>query len=182
MMPQGFDIPQWQGAAGIAVPFGNLPHRGCYKAKWRYFAPRFGLAWRMFGTNRTVLRAGAGLTYDQEFGILRARVMRPNVGAINHNSVRGAAVPTLISGQRIHLPQNTVQSTQTACWSRATTGPAYFSELDWQEGQVYSYNLMIQHELFQGTKWEIGYVGNQGGTFVRSVPSTWPCPKVMWFL
>ena len=21
---------------------------------------------------------------------------------------------------------------------------------------------MIQHELFQGTKWEIGYVGNQG--------------------
>ena len=38
----------------------------------------------------------------------------------------------------------------------------YFSELDWEEGQIYSYNLSLQHEVFQGTKLEIGYVGNQG--------------------
>ena len=60
----------------------------------------------MFGTNRTVLRAGAGLTYDQEFGILRARVMRPNVGVINLPAVRGEAVPSLISGIRLNLPRH----------------------------------------------------------------------------
>ena len=161
MMPLNFDIAQWQGPEGIAVQFDNLPHRGCFKAKWRYFAPRFGLAWRMFGTNRTVLRAGAGLTYDQEFGILRARVMRPSVGAIDHEVNRGFLTPELITGKRLSVPLQAgtledgvlVQSTYRTC---------YFSELDWQEGQVYSYNLAIQHELFQGTKWEVAYVGNQG--------------------
>ena len=162
MMPQNFDIAQWEGAVGIAVPFDNLPHRGCYKAKWRYFAPRFGLAWRMFGTNRTVLRAGAGLTYDQEFGILRARVMRPNVGVINLPAVRGEAVPSLISGIRLNLPRDTGAVNADGIRVNSNYRTCYFSELDWQEGQVYSYNLMIQHELFQGTKWEIGYVGNQG--------------------
>lgn len=162
MMPQNFDIAQWQGSVGIAVPFDNLPHRGCYKAKWRYFAPRFGLAWRMFGTNRTVLRAGAGLTYDQEFGILRARVMRPNVGVINLPAVRGEAVPSLISGIRLNLPRDTGAVNDDGIRVNSNYRTCYFSELDWQEGQVYSYNLMIQHELFQGTKWEIGYVGNQG--------------------
>ncbi len=57
------------------MPFANLDRRGCFEAKWHYFAPRLGLAWRMFGNNRTVLRLGAGLTYDQEFGILKARTM-----------------------------------------------------------------------------------------------------------
>ena len=162
MMPKDFDIAQWQGEVGIAVPFANLPHRGCYKAKWRYFAPRFGLAWRIFGTNRTVLRAGAGLTYDQEFGILRARVMRPNVGVINLPAVRGEAVPSLISGVRLNLPRDTGAINADGIRVNSNYRTCYFSELDWQEGQVYSYNLMIQHELFQGTKWEIGYVGNQG--------------------
>ena len=162
MMPKDFDIAQWQGAVGIAVPFANLPHHGCYKAKWRYFAPRFGLAWRMFGTNRTVLRAGAGLTYDQEFGILRARTMRPNVGVINLPAVRGEAVPSLISGIRLNLPRDTGAVNADGIRVNSHYRTCYFSELDWQEGQVYSYNLMIQHELFQGTKWEIGYAGNQG--------------------
>ena len=38
----------------------------------------------------------------------------------------------------------------------------YFSELEREEGQVYSYNLSIQHEIFTATKFEVGYVGNQG--------------------
>ena len=61
LMPRDFDIAQWQGPTSLAVPFENLPGRGCYEAKWSYFSPRFGLAWRLFGTNRTVLRLGAVL-------------------------------------------------------------------------------------------------------------------------
>ena len=69
MMPLDFDIEQWQGPTGLAVPFANLSRRGCYEAKSRYFASRFGLAWRLFGGNRTVLRLGAGLNYDQSTGL-----------------------------------------------------------------------------------------------------------------
>ena len=82
----------------------------------------------MFGTNRTVLRAGAGLTYDQEFGILRARVMRPNVGAINVPAIRGAAVPTLISGKRIDLPQNTGTVNADGVLVQSNYRTCYFSE------------------------------------------------------
>ena len=134
----------------------------------------------MFGTNRTVLRAGAGLTYDQEFGILRARVMRPNVGAINVPAIRGAATPTLITGNRINLPQNTGTVNADGVLVQSNYRTCYFSELDWQEGQVYSYNLMIQHEPVPGDQ-----VGDRlrrqpgGATSVRSAPSTWPCRKAM---
>ena len=153
MMPRGFDISQWQGETGLAVPFENLSRRGCYEARWRYFAPRFGLAWRMFGNNRTVLRFGAGLTYDQEFGVLRARVMRPALGAVNLSAQRGFETPSVFLGQRLELPTTVQQNEYQTC---------YFSENEWEEGQVYSYNLSIQHEIFQGTKLEVGYVGNQG--------------------
>ena len=153
MMPRGFDISQWQGETGLAVPFENLSRRGCYEARWRYFAPRFGLAWRMFGNNRTVLRFGAGLNYDQEFGILRARTMRPALGTLSVVAERGAETPSLFLGERLDLPTSVQQNEYFTC---------YFQEAEWQEGQVYAYNLSIQHEIFQGTKLEIGYVGNQG--------------------
>ena len=153
MMPQDFDIAQWQGPDGIAIPFANLDRRGCYENKWRYFAPRLGMAWRMFGTNRTVLRLGAGLTYDQEFGILRARVMRPPRGQVAVIRKHGFETPTLFTGQRVNQPTQRQLGEYSTC---------YFSELDWEEGQVYSYNLSIQHELFPGTKLELAYVGNQG--------------------
>ena len=153
MMPQGLDISRWEGPLGLAVPFANLDRRGCYEARWRYFAPRFGLAWRMFGNNRTVLRFGAGLSYDQEFGVLRSRFMLTPRGNVNAIQPRGAEVPTLILGKKLDLPTETELGEYRTC---------YFSELDWEEGQVYSYNLSIQHEIFPATKLEIGYVGNQG--------------------
>ena len=151
--PQNFDFQQWQGPTGLAVPFQNLDRRGCYEPTWRYFAPRFGFAWRMFGTNRTVLRFGAGLTYDQEFGILRARTMLPALGRISSILDRGTETPDLVLGERLHLPTQAQVGEYRTC---------YLYELDWEEGQVYSYNLSIQHEIFQGTKLEVGYVGNQG--------------------
>ena len=175
MMPQDFDIAEWQGPEGLAVPFANLPRRGCYEARWSYFAPRFGLAWRMFGNNRTVLRLGAGLTYDQEFGIVRARVMIPARGRLFSIRPRGAEIPNLFPGKRLDLPG------QAALGEYQTD---FMSELDWQEGQVYSYNLSLQHEIFQGTKLEVGYVGNQGrhlrqlGAFNAALPEGYEVPLI----
>ncbi len=173
--PGDFDIAQWQGGGGLGVPFSNLDRRGCYEARWSYFAPRFGLAWRMFGSNRTVLRLGAGLTYDQDFGQMRARVMRPALGLLNSIRPRGTENPSLFTGQRLDLPTQTVLGEYSTC---------YFYELDWEEGQVYSYNLSLQHEIFQGTKLEVGYVGNQGrhirevSPFNTALPEGYVAPLV----
>ena len=151
-VPQGFDIPQWQGATGLAVPFANLTRRSCYQARWRYFSPRVGLAWRLFGSNRTVLRLGGGLNYDQEFGHVKARGLFPALGRFTVDAVRGTETPSLFAGQRLDLPALDLNDYSVN----------YHSELEWEEGQVYSYNLSIQHEIFRATKLEIGYVGNQG--------------------
>ncbi len=153
MTPQGFDIPLWQGPDGLALELQNLDRRGCSKPHWDYFAPRVGFAWRMFGNNKTVLRMGAGLTYDQEFGILRARTMIPALGRISDIAERGFESVGVLTGQRLGLPTQAQSNEYQTC---------YHSELDWQEGQVYSYNLSIQHEIFQATKLEVAYVGNQG--------------------
>ena len=151
--PKDFDIDLWQGPDGVALEIQNLDRRGCFEPKWDYFAPRLGFAWRLFGNNKTVLRMGGGLTYDQEGGILRARIMRPVVGAISNIIERGFETPTVLTGQRINLPTQRQTNEYQTC---------YHSELEWQEGQVYSYNLSIQHEIFQATKLEVAYVGNQG--------------------
>ena len=152
MVPQGFDISQWQGPTGLAVPFANSTGRSCYQTRWRYFSPRVGLAWRLFGSNRTVLRLGGGLNYDQEFGHVKARALFPALGRVGVNAVRGAETPSLFTGQRLELPAQVNLNDYFV---------NYHSELEWQEGQIYSYNLSIQHEIFRATKLEIGYVGNQ---------------------
>ena len=153
LMPRDFDIPQWQGPDGLAVPFQNLDRRGCHQAKWGYFAPRLGLAWRMFGSNRTVLRFGTGLTYDQDFGVTKMRLMAPALGRVRGFRPRGTETPNMTLGRRLDLPAQSQLGEHRTC---------YHSELDWEEGQVYSFNLSIQHEIFRATKLEVGYTGNQG--------------------
>lgn len=79
--------------------------------------------------------------------------MIPAQGRISDVVERGTETPTIFLGQRLSLQTQQQANEWQTC---------YFSELDWQEGQVYSYNLSIQHEVFQGTKMEVAYVGNQG--------------------
>ncbi len=45
----------------------------------------------------------SGLTYDQEFGILRARTMRPAIGQLSNITNRGFETRTVFTGQRINL-------------------------------------------------------------------------------
>ena len=144
MMPRDFDIAQRQGPTGLAVPFSNLPRRGCYEAKWRYFAPRFGLAWRLFGDNRTVLRLGGGLNFDQESGRQKASLMIPALGNLNSRNPRGTENPAVITGRRLELPAQVAQGEYFTCT---------LMELDWEEGKIYAYNLSIQHEIFEAPSW-----------------------------
>jgi len=60
---------------GTVVPFSQISSECCpmVTALWptshRDFAPRLGLAWRLTGNGKTVLRAGAGLYYDSSMSI-----------------------------------------------------------------------------------------------------------------
>jgi hypothetical protein len=160
--PKSMDIKQWAGGdlSLSSIPYKNLPYEGCFEPHYEYFQPRVGLAWKMFGTNRTVLRIGAGSSVDTEFGILRARTLGSNIGEVSFNEIRGA-VPTINFGKFKNLPTLAATAEYRSC---------YYNQMDWKEGKVYSYNLTIQHELARGTMVEVGYVGNQ----TRGLRNTYP--------
>ena len=61
VVPKGFpiDAPYITGGdrSVSVIPFVERSGRTCLPAHYGDFAPRLGLAWRMFGDNRTVLRS-----------------------------------------------------------------------------------------------------------------------------
>ena len=138
----------------LAIPFRERDTERCQELRLKYWAPRVGLAWRMFGTNRTVLRVGAGISYDQDVGNLKAApgYIGPFAGRVSEVQARGAA-PRIFLGQYLTLPL------AAASQEHITD---YFYDATFQEGAVYGYSASIQHELAKGSKLEIAYVGNQG--------------------
>ena len=160
MVPKGFpyDSPLVTNGQrdALVVPVVELDSHRCRPVPWQGFAPRVGIAWRMFGTNRTVLRAGGGMSFDQEYGGWKVGVgwVGPYVGTVRGIQPRGEA-PQYMHGSFLNLP--------TTSAARVHSDGSYsYDGSGSQTGQVYSYNLSIQHELFDDTKVEIAYVGNQG--------------------
>ncbi|MGB7761461.1 MAG: TonB-dependent receptor, partial [Bryobacteraceae bacterium] len=62
-------------STGAALPFSAISSQCCpritslWPTSYRDFAPRLGLAWRLTGNGKTVLRAGGGLYYDSSMSI-----------------------------------------------------------------------------------------------------------------
>jgi hypothetical protein len=56
---------------GVMVPAAENPYgRGLRRTHWRNFGPRFGFAWDVMGSSKTVLRGSYGITYNEElFGL-----------------------------------------------------------------------------------------------------------------
>jgi hypothetical protein len=105
-------------------------------------APRLGVAWDVFGTGKTALRAGVGQFYQRE------RVS-PQVGlsdtapfAINANSTRSLDVSPGVTGASTS-PNN----------GRSPRGIAPNS---WQ------WNVSVEQEVARNTAVQVGYVGNVG--------------------
>ena len=157
VVPKGFpfqsDLVTGGDLSSLAIPFQERDTERCQPVRYKYFAPRFGLAWRLFGSNRTVLRVGAGLSYDQDVGNLKAApgYIGPFSGRVGETQERGAA-PRILHGIFRTLPLAAASAEHIT---------DYFYDPDWQEGQIYSYNLSLQHEIFEGTKLEVAYVGHQ---------------------
>lgn len=114
------------------------------------FDPRVGIAWRPFGSERTVVRVGAGYfhslltmnnrlnnAFGPPFGVDES-FQNPDVPVA---TLRRAFIPELITG--------------TGSTSRNIAAP-----MDFKDAAVSMWNLNIQREISPGTLVQVGYVGN----------------------
>jgi hypothetical protein len=112
------------------------------------FAPRLGFAWKVGSDNKTVLRGGFGIFYDQIWGNIygNVRSLPPFYQAVEN------IFPEFLNPTVAALSGTTANATLT-----------YFPK--WP--QVFQYNLNVQREVFANSVLTIGYIGTRGNHLGR---------------
>jgi hypothetical protein len=115
------------------------------------FAPRLGMAWNPFGSQRTSIKAGAGLFYQPlTTSYYRGTTFRvyPYFAGVDIRTVPtfGPAIQQLLA-----------QGTGLAVQKRSEF-------IDYETRQPYTtqYHASVQHEIANGIVAELGYVGSRG--------------------
>jgi hypothetical protein len=147
-----------------------------YNGDHKNFAPRFGFAWDVFGSGRTVLRGGAGLIYEtvnwesflafnNTLGLSSiptdsATGALPGGGTIDVGNIK--VFPTV--AQYNNGPIFPSGNVPVNC----TNNPCTILAIDPNITTPYvaSWSLNVQHAITTNVSLEVGYVGNHGSNLV----------------
>ncbi len=143
-----------------------------YATDWNNFSPRIGLAWDVFGTGKTILRAGGAIIFEQP--TIREFIDR---GGLNENP---SGLPGVTPGNgNITLVQRELDDPvalgaawigKTPLFADAQAAPCDLGDPCDVFGVPYhlstpyvaSWNFNIQQALSNSTALQIAYVGNRG--------------------
>jgi hypothetical protein len=158
--------PEINPATGLIVPNTGNPLNGLIFAEGRVpqgglkspygrkvgsednnnFAPRVGLAWDVFGTGQTALRAGYGMFYDTQLIGIYQQNITTNPPVLNTNIVN----------TRFENPSSgTVQVSASPLSLRGTP-------VDYKTPYSQQWSLDIQQQLAPDFLVTVGYVGSKG--------------------
>jgi hypothetical protein len=146
-----------------------------YNGDHNNFAPRFGMSWDPRGHGKTVIRAGAGITYEiphlslflGQNGVNNASTAGLNVIPSSPATGIPGATGTIVAGAT-NLPGSALN------WS--TAGPVFNAAIDCsatpcdilavsrdlRTPYVITWNVNVQQALTPTTSLQVGYVGNHG--------------------
>jgi hypothetical protein len=162
----GLPIPA--GTTGV-VTFPGRNGYGKYLIKWdrNNFAPRFGFAWRPFGKNDTVLRAGYGVFYGSPYNRNVIQPARLGFGGVAtfRTPVPFALRQGLPVGAMEFPTENDLIPEFGSIGTRWPQEQIQFLDPERRTNYTQNFNLTVAHQV-RDVGFEVGYLGNLG----RKVP------------
>lgn len=155
-------------ATGTLVRVGtNGVPRGGFTADKNNFAPRVGFAWTLGESQRTVVRAGYGIYYDQS-------ALAPGE-ALYFNS------PYFDNNIFFSLPglPLTLSNPFPSFFPFPLPDSALAVQRDLRTAYMQHWNLNVQHELGRSSVLEVGYVGSKGTKLLTARDINQPRPSVL---
>ncbi|HYL15113.1 MAG TPA: TonB-dependent receptor [Terriglobales bacterium] len=158
VVAQGVDNPSTMTVAPRGTPF--------YQTIWTNFAPRLGIAYRLFGSQErgTVLRGGIGEFYDVGSGSLGLYTIGFPFRA--SNSYFG--VPYPLTPEQLAPP--------TVDLSARPVSELTVASPDFKPPRTYQWNLAIEQSLGQNQTFKATYLGTLGRDLLRNYTLQDPNP------
>lgn len=165
-----FDLTKRDPVSGMmgAIVFAGVDGqpRSFVNESSRDFAPRFGWAWDMFGTGKTVFRGGYGVFYPTIF-------WRPFFGDTNFFSTTDTSYAAMGAGLRAFKLSEGLPFEPLGIPGRATPVGKLLGqgvtirEADGRTPLTQQWTASIQHDL-KGWLFDVAYAGNKGNGFISS--------------
>jgi len=150
----------------IPFPFEQADQTQLFEARYKNFAPRFGFAYRPFGSNRTALRGGYGIYFNNPFSVDLL-----NVGG----NFPWRLTRTVISDPA--TPQLNVRDALISGTLPPRFNITYSHDNERREGMSQQWSFGIQRELFLGIALDVSYVGaKRDRGLIYGVPFNQPAP------
>lgn len=146
------------------IPIVNLGTRNIYTFGKHDVAPRVGLAYRLFGSDRLVLRTGYGIFYNELLGQYGQSGWNTFPYFISQTFNGNATVPNL----NIANPFGGSGA--------ATISPAAIMA-NWKTGYVQNYNFGVQASPFRNFVLDIGYAGSDSTHLPATTNVNQPAPS-----
>ena len=144
----------------------DLPE-ALFRSDLNNFAPRIGLAYRPFGNNRTVIRAGYGVYYTPQTTIQTMLLSSRNPPAL---------LPFSFTGDPF-VPNLPIENAFPEALRASSLTPWAQNE-NYRIGYNQHYTINVQRELANNLMLEVAYIGNKGAKLrlLRNINQPTPGP------
>ena len=152
------------------------PDKQLYQDDWNNFAPSLGLSWSIpyFGYNKTVLRAGYGISYQGGGRGLSHDVSIGLFPGVNQFAVHPASTFTNLTNISLPIPEKAPDGALLVVPLTARNDTIYAWDPNMVTPYVQNWTLEIQRETPGDSTVQVRYIGSKGTKLFAAIPQNAP--------